>query len=74
MCFQGSKEDEAEVTEESEEAEDGPQALSQLITAFSRAATTEQIEKLESDFLYFSYANIMSQVRPEVMWLCGYVM
>lgn len=60
---QGTKEEEeVEPTEEAEEIEAGPQPLSQLITAFSRAATTEAIEKLEADFLYYSYANIMSMV------------
>ncbi len=37
--------------------------LGQLITAFSRAATTEASEVLQNDFLYISYANIMSQVQ-----------
>ena len=39
-----------------------PQPLSQLITAFSRSATTEQSSTLEADVLYISYADIMSQV------------
>eukprot|EP00918_Siedleckia_nematoides_P083659 GHVU01183372.1.p1 GENE.GHVU01183372.1~~GHVU01183372.1.p1 ORF type:complete len:1551 (-),score=325.07 GHVU01183372.1:746-4819(-) len=47
--------------EKEEEEEAKPQPLGQLITAFSRAATTKGINDLEKDFLYQSYANIMSQ-------------
>ena len=49
--------------EQEDEADLGPQPLGQLITAFSRAATTQTQELLEADFLYISYANIMSQVN-----------
>ena len=45
------------------EAENRPEPLWQLITAFSRSATTEATAVLEGDFLYISYANIMGQVR-----------
>jgi len=55
----GRKDEEAEPSEDPE-AVPAPQPLSQLITAFSRSATIETVEKLHSDFLYFSYANIMS--------------
>jgi len=47
---------------EKEKAEDQPEPLWQLITAFSRSATTEATLILEADFLYMSYANIMAQV------------
>ena len=42
--------------------------LGQLITAFSRAATTEATDNLLNDILYISYANIMSQVRFVNSW------
>ena len=38
------------------------QPLHQLITAFSRATATSDSETLSNDFLYYSFANIMSQV------------
>ena len=66
VCFQGStpgEEEENAAEGEEDEAVLGPQPLGQLITAFSRAATTQIPELLEQDFLYISYANIMSQVR-----------
>ena len=45
-------------TKAEEEVSTAPQPLSQLITAFSRSATTELTELS----LYNNYANIMSQV------------
>jgi len=48
---------------EKEIAEKRPDPLWQLITAFSRSATTEATALLEADFLYISYANIMGQVH-----------
>jgi ryanodine receptor 2 len=52
-------------TEEGEpeegKTEGGPEPLSQLITAFSRSATTESTALLEADSLFISYAAIMSQ-------------
>ena len=48
---------------EKEKAENQPEPLQQLITAFSRSATTEATIILEADFLYISYATIMGQVR-----------
>ena len=48
---------------EKEKAENQPEPLWQLITAFSRSATTEATTVLEADFLYISYANIMGQVH-----------
>uniref|UniRef100_X1Z8I7 Ryanodine receptor n=1 Tax=Capitella teleta TaxID=283909 RepID=X1Z8I7_CAPTE len=45
----------------SEEKAEDPHPLSQLITAFSRSATTQNSQVLEADFLYISYAKIMSQ-------------
>ncbi len=56
------------VVEVKEEEGEGPQPLGQLITAFSRAATTEQASNLANDFLYISYANIMSQVTAHTIW------
>jgi len=47
---------------EKEKAENQPEPLLQLITAFSRSATTEATAVLEGDFLYISYATIMGQV------------
>ena len=70
-CPQGPP-TEAEVSGEKEEAEEMPHSLGQLITAFSRAATTEQKQSLSDDFLYVSYAQIMSNVsmpRSWVMWV-----
>lgn len=61
MLFQGSSTEE-ESAEEKEKVEGGPEPLAQLITAFSRAATTEASSILEADFLYISYATIMGQV------------
>jgi hypothetical protein len=59
----GPPEDEALALSEeaAEEKEDGLHPLAQLITAFSRSATTQNSVVLEGDFLYISYANIMSQ-------------
>jgi len=59
---QGTAKEQSEETVKEEEDNLVPQPLSQLITCFSRAATTECIEKLESDNLYYCYSNIMSQV------------
>ena len=64
----GKEEDEAE---EEEEVVEGPMPLGQLITAFSRAATTEATENLLGDILYISYANIMSQVSEIFAILLG---
>jgi len=52
----------AEEGKEKEKAENQPEPLWQLITAFSRSATTEATAVLEADFLYISYATIMGQV------------
>ncbi|KAK2153790.1 hypothetical protein LSH36_286g03064 [Paralvinella palmiformis] len=57
----GTAKEQSEETVKEEEDNLVPQPLSQLITCFSRAATTECIEKLESDNLYYCYSNIMSQ-------------
>ena len=51
---------------EKEKAENQPEPLWQLITAFSRSATTEATFVLEADFLYISYATIMGQVSIAV--------
>lgn len=59
--FKGSSREE-ESEEGLEKTEQGPEPLTQLLTAFSRAATTELSAILEADFLYISYATIMSQV------------
>jgi hypothetical protein len=57
----------AEESEEGKEiSETGPEPLTQLLTAFSRAATTELAAVLEADFLYISYANIMGQVSKSL--------
>jgi len=67
--LQGSSvEQEEEPVEEGKEkekakAENQPEPLLQLITAFSRSATTEATVVLEGDFLYISYATIMGQVH-----------
>ena len=50
--------------EQEEQQEIGPQPLSQLITCFKRAAAIDGLDELEGDFLYTSYATIMSQVCP----------
>ena len=55
-------EEEAAAEEGKEEETVGPQPLSQLITAFSRAASTQSSEILLQDSLYISYANIMGSV------------
>jgi len=47
---------------EKEDTKNQPEPLWQLITAFSRSATTEATLVLEADFLYISYATIMGQV------------
>ena len=52
---------------EKEKTENQPEPLSQLITAFSRSATTEATAVLEADFLYISYATIMGQVVLNIM-------
>lgn len=44
------------------EEEITPDSLTQLITALSRAATKEQQSSIPEDFLYMSYADIMSKV------------
>ena len=53
------------------------QPLHQLITAFSRSASTDESDLLSSDFLYYSFANIMSQVYTPLshdsMYICIYV-
>ena len=46
-----------------EEEKVGPEPLTQLITTFSRSASTEPTSVLSADFLYFSCAIIMGQVR-----------
>lgn len=64
MMLQGPAGEEAIAvpTEEGlEEKEEEPQPLSQLITAFSRSATTQNTSVLEADFLYIAYARIMSE-------------
>ena len=61
----GEEEEEAQPVEEGKEkekAENLPEPLWQLITAFSRSARTEATAILEADFLYISYATIMGQV------------
>ena len=45
---------------------DKPQPLSQLITAFSRSATTEPLDTLQADQIYIAYARIKSQVRINI--------
>uniref|UniRef100_A0A803SYT7 Ryanodine receptor 1 n=1 Tax=Anolis carolinensis TaxID=28377 RepID=A0A803SYT7_ANOCA len=50
-----------EEEEEEEEAEKKPDPLHQLILHFSRTALTEKI-KLEVDYLYMAYADIMAKV------------
>ena len=64
MGLQGGTEEEEQTDEPKEEIIEGPQPLKQLITCFSRAATTAQSDQLEGDYLYINYANIMGQVRP----------
>ena len=59
---EGEKQPAVEEGKEKEKAENLPEPLWQLITAFSRSATTEATFLLEADFLYISYATIMGQV------------
>ena len=54
--------DAEEAEEEGEDVVAKPQPISQLITAFSRAATTTPVDLLQSDILYIAYSAIMSQV------------
>jgi len=67
MCESSVQEAKPEgvVHEESKEEEEklGPEPLTQLITTFSRSASTEPTSVLSADFLYFSCAIIMGQVR-----------
>ena len=64
LLLQDSKEPgEETVPEESaEEQEESPQPLTQLITCLQRAAAIQPSATLEADFLYISYAEIMSLV------------
>ncbi|XP_064602338.1 ryanodine receptor 2-like [Liolophura sinensis] len=56
------EEEEMEAVEKKElEEEITPDSLTQLITALSRAATKEQQSSIPEDFLYMSYADIMSK-------------
>uniref|UniRef100_A0A8C1M1U5 Ryanodine receptor 1a (skeletal) n=1 Tax=Cyprinus carpio TaxID=7962 RepID=A0A8C1M1U5_CYPCA len=52
-----------EEEEEEEEKETKPDPLHQLILHFSRTALTEK-SKLDIDYLYMAYADIMAKVRP----------
>uniref|UniRef100_A0A672NYN4 Ryanodine receptor 1 n=1 Tax=Sinocyclocheilus grahami TaxID=75366 RepID=A0A672NYN4_SINGR len=52
-----------EEEEEEEEKEKKPDPLHQLILHFSRTALTEK-SKLDIDYLYMAYADIMAKVRP----------
>ena len=55
--------DAEEAEEEGEDVVAKPQPISQLITAFSRAATTTPVDILQSDSLFIEYSAIMSQVH-----------
>ncbi len=70
VFLQPGKEEDEEEEEKKEEVVEGPMPLGQLITAFSRAATTEATDILLNDILYISYANIMSQVRRRCAGVC----
>ena len=54
---------------EKEKADNQPEPLWQLITAFSRSATTEATAVLEADYLYIDYATIMGQVAILVTYI-----
>ncbi|XP_013392084.1 ryanodine receptor [Lingula anatina] len=52
--------EEEDIEKKEEEEEEKPDALTQLVTALSRTATTEQ-DTLQENFLYMSFAQIMSK-------------
>ena len=63
LLFQPNEGEEEEEKKEGE-GEELPNPLTQLITAFNRGSSAPQ-EKLGADFLYISYAEIMSNVSTQ---------
>ncbi|XP_071036526.1 ryanodine receptor [Parasteatoda tepidariorum] len=53
--------EDAEAKKETEETEEKPDQLSQLVVAFCRSATTEQSGGINEDDLYMHYADIFSK-------------
>ena len=66
LVFQPNEGEEEEEKKEGE-GEELPNPLTQLITAFNRGSYAPQ-EKLGADFLYISYAEIMSNVSTQKSW------
>ena len=59
--IQQSFEDAESKKKEVEEEEDKPDQLTQLVTTFSRKATTESAGGIGEDTLYMNYAEIMAK-------------